>query len=256
MDLELAGKVALVAGAGRGIGRAVALGLAREGARVAVLARSADEVRATAQAIRDAGGDALELVVDLAEEGAMSAAVSRVRDELGGVQILVLSAAAHYQVRKLHSLRSQDIDDLLAVDVRASTLLCQEVLGDMMLAGYGRIVGLGSLAARTGVPGGTVYSASKAYLEGLMRGLAVDYSRRGITANVVGIGFVETERVKSRIADDDDARARLEKGASIRRLLRPEEIADVVTFLCSARASVITGAVVDATGGAHLNNLW
>jgi 3-oxoacyl-[acyl-carrier protein] reductase len=256
MDLELARRVALVAGGGRGIGRAVALSLAREGAHVAVLSRREDQVLATVEDIRAAGGRACAIIADVNDVAACEAAFARVRDELGPAHILVLSAAAHYKVEKLHTLTSETVDELLGVDVRATTTLCRLAIGDMMLAGYGRIVGLGSIASRAGIPGASLYGAGKAYLEGLMRGIAVDYSRRGVTANVCCIGFVDTERMQSRIGDDPEARARLERSSSIRRLIRPEEIADVVSFLCSARASVITGAVVEATGGAHLNNVW
>lgn len=256
MDLELEGRVALIAGGGRGIGRAIAIGLAREGARVAILARSDEQVQETVSDIRALGGEAMAIVADLTEADAVSAAFAELRDELGPAHILVLSAAAHYQVRKLHTIDAATIDELLALDVHAATSLCHHAIGDMMLEGYGRIVGLGSLAARTGVAGATLYAGGKAFLEGLMRGIAVDYSRRGITANVCSLGFVDTERVQSRIAGDAEARARLERGNAMRRLNTPEEVADVVAFLCSARAGIITGAVVDATGGAHLNNLW
>jgi NAD(P)-dependent dehydrogenase (short-subunit alcohol dehydrogenase family) len=126
----------------------------------------------------------------------------------------------------------------------------------MMEARFGRIVALGSLAARTGVPGGTVYAAAKAGLEGLMRGLAVDYSRRGITSNAVAMGFCDTERLQARMKGDAAWREKLERATATRVLSTPAEIADVVSFLVSKRASAITGAVIDATAGAHLNNLW
>ena len=118
------------------------------------------------------------------------------------------------------------------------------------------VVGVGSLAARTGVAGGALYAAAKAGLEGLMRGLAVDYGRRGITANVVAPSLARTERLVARIAGDPDHEQKLERATASRRIPEPREIADVVTFLCSERAGAITGAVVDATAGAHLNNLW
>jgi NAD(P)-dependent dehydrogenase (short-subunit alcohol dehydrogenase family) len=126
----------------------------------------------------------------------------------------------------------------------------------MVEARFGRIVGLGSVAARTGVSGGALYAAGKAALEGLLRGIALDYSRRGVTANVVSIAFADTERLQGRVASDPAARERIERATATRRIPTPEEIADVVAFLCSPRASAITGAVVDATAGGHLNNLW
>ena len=144
----------------------------------------------------------------------------------------------------------------LAVDLDAAVALSQAVLGDMMLAGYGRLVAVGSLAARTGVAGGVAYATAKAGLEGLMRGIALDYGRRGITANVVAVSFAETERLTGRIAGDAAHRERLERATALRRLPTPDEIADPIVFLCSPRAAAITGAVLDATAGAHLNTHW
>jgi 3-oxoacyl-[acyl-carrier protein] reductase len=126
----------------------------------------------------------------------------------------------------------------------------------MLEARRGRIVAVGSLAARTGIPGAPLYAASKAALEGLCRGLAVDYTRRGITANVVAAGFTDTERLAARLGDDGAARDRLVRATAARRLLGADEVADVVAFLCSRRAAGVTGAVIDVTAGAHLNNLW
>lgn len=256
MELELKDRVAVIAGGGRGIGKACAEALAAEGVRVAVLSRNASEVEATAREIQAAGGHAVGLECDLTDGAAMNGALERVRAELGAIEILVLSASAHYRPQKLHTLDDATMHDLLAIDVIAATKLCKSVVGEMMLGGYGRIIALGSLGARAGIAGASLYVGGKAYLEGLIRGIAVDYSRRGVTANVCAIGFVDTERVRSRLEGDPDARERLERNTAMRRLAAPKEIADVVTFLASARASFITGAVVDVTGGAHLNNLW
>jgi len=167
----------------------------------------------------------------------------------------VLAAAALYQPSKLHNITDGDAEALLALDLHAAVRMCARVLPDMLAARRGRIVVISSLAARTGLPGATLYSAAKSGLEGLVRGLAVDYSRHGITANAVAVGFTDTPRLKARLAGDDEARARLARATATRRLLRPDEVADVVTFLCSARASAITGAVIDVTHGAHLGNL-
>lgn len=250
MDLGLADQVALVAGGGRGIGRAVARALAAEGARVAVAARTAAEVERVAG---ETGG--LAITLDLAAPGAAAEAVARAQS-LGPVTILVVVASALYTPRKLHTVDDAEVGAHFALDLGAPLALARAVLPSMMEARRGRIALVGSLAARTGIPGATLYAASKAALEGLARGLAVDYSRRGITANVVAAGFTDTERLAGRVGDDPAARERLVRATATRRLLTPEEVADVVTFLCSTRASGVTGAVVDVTAGAHLNNLW
>lgn len=256
MDLGLGGRVALVVGGGRGLGRACALELAREGAEVAVLARTGSELEKTAEEIRKLGRRALALPVDATDLTALDAALARVRAGLGPPTLVILGAAALYQPRKLQHVDDAEAARFLAVDLQAAIALCTRVLPGMMDARFGRIVALGSMAARTGVAGGTLYAATKAGLEGLCRGIALDYSRRGITANTVAIAFAETERLRERLAGDPEARARLERACATRAIPSAEQIADVVAFLCSPRAGAITGAVIDATAGAHLNNLW
>lgn len=255
MELGLRDKVALVAGGGRGVGRAVAERLAAEGARVAVVARTAAEVDATAEALRAAGAVAHAATADLADPAQVESLLREVRAALGPPTILVLAAAAMFRPRKLHNVDAAEAAALLAADVGSAVHLCRLALPDMMLARFGRIVATGSVAGRMGIAGGTLYATAKAALEGLARGLAVDYSRFGITANVALLGFVDTERFRARIGDDPEARDRLARGTALRRLCAPAEVADVVTFLCSERASIVTGAVVEATGGLHLNNV-
>ncbi|MCB9610998.1 MAG: SDR family oxidoreductase [Sandaracinus sp.] len=252
MDLGLNGRVALVTGASRGIGRAVAEALDAEGARVALVARDADALETLRASCRDAHAFAC----DLTDVAATDAMLTQVRATLGAPTILVLSAASHYRIQKLHTVSDADASAMLALDLAANERLCRRLVGDMMVEGYGRIVGIGSVAARAGVAGGTLYGVAKAGLEGLVRGISVDYARRGITANVCNVGIAETERIAARTAGDPEARARLERATATRSLPSAADIADVVTFLCSPRASAITGAVVDATAGAHLNNLW
>ncbi len=256
MDLGIADRVALVVGGGRGIGRAAALALAREGAHVGVLSRTASELEETVLQARALGRKALALPADATDAGAVDAALSRVRAELGPPTLLVLGAAALYRPQKLQHVEDAEAANFIAVDVQSAVSICKRVLPDMLEARFGRIVGLGSVAARTGVSGGTLYAAGKAALEGLLRGIALDYSRRGITANVCAIAFAETERLQARIAGDPPHREKLERATATRAIPTAAQIADVVAFLCSTQAAVITGAVVDATAGAHLNNLW
>jgi 3-oxoacyl-[acyl-carrier protein] reductase len=256
MDLGLDGEVALVAGGGRGIGRAVARALAREGADVAVCARTVDEIERVAEEVRAAGRRATAVAADLAAPGAAADVLARAGAALAPPTILVLCASALYTPKKLHAMEDAEIAAHLAIDVAAAIALCRGALPGMLEARRGRIVAVGSLAARTGIPGAPLYAASKAALEGLCRGLAVDYTRRGITANVVAAGFTDTERLAARLGDNEVARDRLVRATAGRRLLSADEVADVVVFLCSRRAAGVTGAVIDVTAGAHLNNLW
>lgn len=251
MDLGITGRVAVVAGASQGIGRAVARSLAKEGAKLALFARGKEKLEEAAAEVNGLG-----IQVDLADRAATRAAIERVTKELGAPAILVHAAAAVYEPKKLQYADESEIDRFLETDLRSAIELCRAVLPEMMANRFGRIVVLGSVAARSGVSGGTLYAVAKAGLEGLVRGIALDDSRRGITANAVAIAFADTERLAMRTAGDAAARDRLVRATATRRIPIPDEIADVVTFLASTRASSITGAVIDATAGGHLNNLW
>jgi NAD(P)-dependent dehydrogenase (short-subunit alcohol dehydrogenase family) len=256
MDLGLAGRVALVAGASRGIGRSIALALAREGCDVAVLARSTDALQAVAAEIRAVGRKSTVAACDVTDLESLAIAYESVSGALGAPAIIVLSAAALYMPKKLHLLEPKEIASLMATDLSSAIELCRLGLPAMMDARFGRLVGIGSVAARSGVSGGALYASAKAGLEGLMRGLAVDYSRRGITANVVSVAFADSERLRERVGSEGEARERLIDATATRRIPTVDEIADVVAFVCSSRAASITGAVIDATAGGHLNNLW
>ncbi len=256
MELGLEGRIAVVAGASRGIGAAISKALIREGAHVALLARTAEPLNALAKELSGNSGRALPVPVDVTDQASLDGALELIQRELGTPTVLVLSAAALYTPTRLHLVSPEEVRRFLDTDLTSAIHLCQRLLPGMTEARHGRIVALGSVAARTGVAGGTLYAAAKAGLEGLIRGIALDYSRRFVTANVVSVAFADTERLQGRVAGDPEARARLERATATRRIPSPADIADVVTFLCSDRASAITGAVVDATAGGHLNNLW
>ncbi|MCA1826474.1 MAG: SDR family NAD(P)-dependent oxidoreductase [Myxococcales bacterium] len=256
MDLGLGGRVAIVIGGGRGIGAAAALALAREGAHVAPLSRTAGEVENVGAGARALGVKAVPIACDAADRAALDAAFARVEQELGPPTLLILCASAHFAPRKLHMIDDAEIKQLLALDVESQVAACKRALPGMIEARFGRIVAVGSMAARFGVPGGTLYGAGKAFLEGLVRGLALDYTRRGVTANAISTGFIDTERLRKRTAGDPAALDRLVNGTAARRLPSPDELGNLIAFLCSPHAAAITGAVIDFTAGAHLNNLW
>jgi len=256
MELGLSGRVALVAGASQGIGRATALSLAGEGADLVLFARSADKLLRVAEEVRALGRRAHIEAVDVSDREALRGAYARSRETLGVPVILVLCVAALFEHKKLQFMDDAEVDRLIATDVRAAIDLCRIALGGMVEARFGRIVAVSSLAAHTGVSGGTLYAASKAALEGLVRGIALDDSRRGVTANAVAVGFTDTERLRARVANVEGGRERLERATARRTLATPAEVADAITFLASTRAAAITGAVIDVSAGGHLNNLW
>jgi NAD(P)-dependent dehydrogenase (short-subunit alcohol dehydrogenase family) len=256
MDFGISGKVALVCGGGRGIGRACAVGLASEGADVAILARTQAEVDETARQVSALGRRALAVAVDVTQAGPLEAALARVEQELGAPTLLVLAIAAYWQPRRFHVGTDAESEQLLKTDLLSTMSICRRLLPGMLRNREGRVVALSSMAAWAGMPGGTEYATGKAGLEGFIRGLALDYSSQGVTANVVSLGFVETERLGKRIGGDPEARERLVKATARKRLISPDEVSNVVSFLCSSKASAITGSVIDVTAGAHLNNQW
>jgi len=256
MNLELTNKVALVVGASRGVGRAVALSLAREGCDVAVLARTKEPLEAAAAEIRALGRKASAQVCDVADSKSLAVALDAVRGELGAPTIVVLSVAALWAPKKLHLHEPAEARALLDTDLWSAVEICRQTLPDMMTARFGRIVALSSIAARTGISGGALYAAAKAGLEGLVRGLAVDYSRRGVSAVAVALGFVDTERFKGRTGGDEAWRRKLEDATATRKIPSVDEVADFITVLCSPKSAALTGSVIELSAGAQLNNLW
>ena len=201
-------------------------------------------------------GRATILPCEATDAAALEEAFTRTERELGVPTLLILCASTLYRPGKLHTVDDADITRLLALDVASQVAACKRAIPGMMEARFGRVVAIGSLAARLGHPGATLYSASKAFLEGLVRGLAVDYSRRGITANAIAAGPIDTERLRRRLAAEPDAEARLTNATAARRIPSPDELASLVAYLCSPQAAAITGAVIDFTAGAHLANQW
>lgn len=249
---DLSGRVALVIGASRGIGRSIAEALAREGADVVAVARDAARLAETSARIHEAGRRCETISVDVADDAALTRELDAVVARGMTPTILVHAAAAIYRHQRLQFVELAELDRLQAVDVRSAVVACRWALPHMIGARWGRVVLVGSLAARTGIPGAAAYATSKAALEGLARGVALDYSQRGVTANVLALGFVETERLGERLAADPEARERLVEATATKRLITPEEVASAAVFLCSDHARSITGAVLDMTAGAHL----
>lgn len=254
MDLGLQGRVALVTGAGRGIGRAIALRLASEGAQVAVLGRNEEALEATCEEVRALGHEALALAADLAAPTTVAVALERLRSQWGEVEVLVHCAARFSRRARLAQYGPEDWEASLAVNLQGLTHLSGLLLPAMRRRRWGRIVIVGSLVGATGARGNGIYSTLKAAQEALARGLALDYGPFGVTANVVAPGFIDTERFRE-ITRPEMAAAHAE-GAALRRLGRPEEVAAAVAFLASEAASFITGTTLPVGGGSHLNTRW
>ncbi|MBL8338622.1 MAG: SDR family oxidoreductase [Rhodoferax sp.] len=249
MKLELAGRRAIVTGAAQGIGRAIVQALAAEGVQVAAFDIDAGGLP---QAV--AAGAVLTHAVDLADRSAVQAAVQRVADALGGVDILVNCAGGvRGQVgRPLQEIREADWQVLFEANVHGAFWCSQAVATHMQRGGYGRIVNIASGAGlRPSLTGIQAYTASKHALVGLTRQLGLELGPSGITVNSVAPGFVLSNPATQRQWESygPEGQQRLIESIHTRRLGRPEDIADAVVFLVSAAASWISGQILSVDGG-------
>lgn len=242
---SLEGKKALVTGAGRGLGRAIAATLAEQGADVAVWARHRDELEQTAELIRAAGRQALIRVVDVADIAGLDGAVQETADGLGGLDILVNNAGVNHPAPALEI--SEDVwDRVLSVNLKAPFFIAQAAVRRMPRGG--RIVNITSSLSSNVLENRVPYQASKGGINVLTRALALEWSGLGVTVNAVGPAIVDTEMTRG-MGSSSAVHPKMLLG----RLIRPEEIGAAVAFLASDAAAMITGQTlfVDAGWSIH-----
>lgn len=239
--------VALVTGASRGLGAAIAIALARDGIAVAInYARSPEAADAVRSQIVATGGRAETFGADVTDAGEVVDLHERVRAALGDIDVLVLNATGPQPSIPVESLRWQDVVDQLDFFVKSPLLLAQQVLPGMRRRRYGRIINVGSEVFELGTPQSSAYVAAKGAQLGLTRSWARELGGDGITVNLVAPGFVPTERH----ADVSDAtRAAYAAGVPLERMGQPSEVADAVAFLASERAGYVTGQRIAVNGG-------
>jgi 3-oxoacyl-[acyl-carrier protein] reductase len=245
--IDLSGRVALVTGGSRGIGRAIALRLARQGAHVVAAARG-DNAAGVAEAIRAAGGSGEAVSLDVTVPEEITRTVAAVVEKHGRIDILVNNAGiARDQL--LLRLKREDWDAVIATNLTAAYAVTQAVLKPMIRQRGGRIVCIGSVVGQAGNAGQANYAASKAGLIGFAKSVALEVASRGVTVNVVAPGMIETDMTRAiteRAHEDWSARIPL------RRLGTGDDIASAVCFLASDEASYITGQVLAVNGGMYL----
>jgi 3-oxoacyl-[acyl-carrier protein] reductase len=244
--IDLSGRVAIVTGASRGIGRAIAARLAAQGAHVVAAARG-ENARAVADGITAEGGRADAVALDVTQPGAGEDIVRSTLERLGRIDILVNNAGiARDQL--LLRMKREDWDAVLATNLTGAFALTQAVLKPMIRQRGGRIVCISSVVGQSGNAGQANYAASKAGVIGFAKAVALEVASRGITVNVVAPGLVETDMTR---AITDSARDEWASKIPLRRLGTPDDIASAVCFLASDEASYITGQVLAVNGGMY-----
>jgi 2-hydroxycyclohexanecarboxyl-CoA dehydrogenase len=249
MTRSLGGRVAVVTGAGSGIGRAIAKRLAEDTAKIAIWDINAAGAQETAEMIRAAGGTAIAIEADCSDKAAIHAAAAQTRKELGAIAILVNNAGIAPFTPFLET--DDDLfDKVIRINLRGPWLVTRECLPDMLEAGWGRVINITSSSVQTGSPAQGHYVSSKGGLMGMTKALALEFAPTGVTFNMIPPGFIDTPMLRSAPVDVEAFAASL----PMKRVGQPEDIAAAAAYLAAEEASYITGQVISTNGGRYMGS--
>ena len=247
IEIDLKGMVALVTGAGRGIGRAVALSLARAGADVCLTARSVRQLEATADRVRAEGRSALVLPADATNAAAVAGVVDGCVEKMGGLQVLVNNAGTRL-LKPLVDMSEEEYDRLMDTNLKSMFLFSRSAGKHFIAQRYGRVVNMASVSAFVSGSNQAIYNAGKAAIAHFTKAMAIEWARHDIRVNAVAPGWIRTDMIKD-LRENDEKLSHYLKALPQRRLGEPEEVAPMVAFLCSDLSAYMTGSVIVIDGG-------
>jgi 3-oxoacyl-[acyl-carrier protein] reductase len=242
---DLSGQVAVVTGASQGLGKAVAIALGANGAKVVCLARNAEKLTQTVSEIEAAGGSAEAVACDVTDRAAAKGAIEAAAAKHGRLDILVNNAGITRD-KLMRGMSDEEWDDVIATNLTSCFVCCRSAAGIMRKAKYGRIINMASISGLIGNPGQANYSASKAGMIGLTRTLSKELVNRGVTVNAVAPGFIASEMTAEM---GDVVLEEAKKRIPAKRLGEPEDVAAAVLFLASRDAGYISGQTLVVDGG-------
>jgi NAD(P)-dependent dehydrogenase (short-subunit alcohol dehydrogenase family) len=245
---DLTGKVAVVTGSSRGIGRSIAVTMASLGARVVVSSRKREACEPVAEEIRAKGGEAIVIPCNISRREEVEGLISGTQSQLGGIDILVCNAAVNPYYGPLSGIDDSAFDKVMNANVKSNLWLCNMAIPHIAERGGGSVVIISSIAGLRGSPGIGAYGISKAADFALARQLALEWGPHNVRVNCIAPGLIKTDFARA-LWEDEDRLAYRESGTPLRRIGMPDEIGGVAAFLASPAASFMTGEVVTVDGG-------